>query len=245
MSDLSFFDSVYVINLDSRKDRLETVMPHLHEYGFKNVIRVPAISPDMKKITKNMYSEFKHGPDRRESFDLYVKGAIGCLRSHIKVLEHAIANNNRNYLIFEDDVRLQAGSQEQLIKTIDELIKRDWDMFYLGGIHIRDSRKPIENTSALVRVTRTVNAHAYAVNSTFYMTLQDALSQCCAEVDRFYSKYIQPTHNCYCINPDIATQSDSPTSIQTKVLPRKKISRWVHSAIGLITAKKTNHNATR
>jgi len=93
----------YLINLDKRKDKLETVTKELHRVGIKNWIRYPAI--DM--------------PD----------GHRGCTESHMHVLN--MAPNTGTFFVMEDDIKfLQPLSV--LRKAMGQL-PDDWDCLFLGA----------------------------------------------------------------------------------------------------------------
>ena len=231
-NEFSFFDAVFVINMDNRPDRWETVVQTLTAYGFSNVERVSACRPDLSDISEDDVANFNYGPDRTSDFDAYRQGSIGCLQSHRKVLDLAIKRGYKNYLVFEDDVILKENTQEQLNRAIAELSDLDWDMFYLGGRH-RSRRKVTPAGRELKRISCTYTTHAYAVNKGFYGQLSQELSQCKAEIDHFYAEQIHPKYNCFCIGDDIAFQSGSESSIKGGRLPKskaglkQKIQKWL------------------
>lgn len=233
---ISFFDAVFVINMDDRPDRWETVIQTLTAYGFSNVERVSACRPNLSDISEDDVTDFNYGPDRTSDFDAYRQGSIGCLQSHRKVLDLAIKRGYKNYLVFEDDVVLKENTQEQLNRAIAELSDLDWDMFYLGGRH-RSRRKALPTGRELKRILCTYEAHAYAVNSGFYSQLSQELSQCKAEIDHFYAEQIHPKYNCFCIRKDIAFQSGSKSSIgggsisRPKVGLKRKIQKWLSNCV--------------
>ena len=220
---ISFFDAVFVINMDDRPDRWEVVIQMLTAYGFSNVERVSACRPKLSDISEDDVADFNYGPDRTLDFDAYSQGAIGCLQSHRKVLDLAIKKGYKNYLVFEDDVILKENTQEQLNRAIAELSGLDWDMFYLGGKH-RSRRKVTPAGRELKRIFCTYTTHAYAVNKAFYSQLAQELGQCKAEIDHFYAEQIHPKYNCFCIGDDIAFQSGSESSIKGGRLPKSRAS---------------------
>ncbi|PJE79148.1 hypothetical protein CI610_01897 [invertebrate metagenome] len=234
---LNFFRATYVINLDKRTDRWTSIQHQLTTYGFPSVQRVSACRPDISHITTDNYANFHYGSDRWESFEGYLRGAVGCLQSHIKVLETAIQAELDNYLVFEDDTILEANSHSLLgnaLKTLQQ--QPDWDMFYLGGRH-RSRRKPVTVSENLLRIRCTYQTHAYAVNRPFYTILLHALNQCKAEIDHFYAEKIHPKHRVFCCHPAVAIQSDSQSDItQQQPLSEKNSTRqpWLKKLVRLI-----------
>jgi len=77
---MDHIDKVYYINLDHRTDRNEQFLSWIQESSFpeSKVERVSAV----------------HTPGR---------GHIGCILSHLKVLETFLASSHKNCIIFEDD----------------------------------------------------------------------------------------------------------------------------------------------
>jgi GR25 family glycosyltransferase involved in LPS biosynthesis len=57
---------------------------------------------------------------------------LGCVLSHIEVIEKAKAQNLPYVLIFEDDVTFPLNFDYEFQKCLNEL-PEDWDLFYLSG----------------------------------------------------------------------------------------------------------------
>ena len=76
---LNQFESIYVINMDSRPDRLESFMIRMSTIGHDRISRFPAIVPSDEN------------------------GAKGCVMSHVSILKKAREMNLANVLVFEDD----------------------------------------------------------------------------------------------------------------------------------------------
>ena len=62
-------------------------------------------------------------------------GELGCLLSHIYILEDAINNNYENILIFEDDVIFHKNFLNKFYKNYKYLIQNEkkFDIIYLGA----------------------------------------------------------------------------------------------------------------
>ena len=92
MSELTrCFDQIFVINLPSRRDRYEEMCEQLRRVG---------LGWDSPKVT--------HFPAFRPADDGGFRsiGAHGCFRSHLGVIEQAIADGLDSILILEDDCNL-------------------------------------------------------------------------------------------------------------------------------------------
>lgn len=126
-----FFDKIYCINLDERKDRWNECLKNFQKYEIDNYERIDAI-----KVNGNIH------PKR--------KGQLGCALSFCKTFEKALADGHEKILIFEDDFEFPFPKEdlfEKLNRSIIELPK-DWDSFYLGATLVDCyGRFPIEKFS--------------------------------------------------------------------------------------------------
>lgn len=84
-------------------------------------------------------------------------GAWGCYRSHLAVIEQAIAEGIERLLILEDDATFGHAFAERLFALA---VPPDCEMLYLGGEHLKP---PIPATAGLARCVNVNRTHAYAV----------------------------------------------------------------------------------
>ncbi len=138
-----YMDSVYLINLEKRKDRLKNATKMLKERGILNFKRFNAI--DGKKISDNEFKKvlseesYKHIKDnKRKSHDQLTEGAVGCALSHIALWEKLIISNNYEAItIFEDDIYLVENFYD-IVNTVLQN-QNDFDMLLFF------SRCPFDN----------------------------------------------------------------------------------------------------
>ena len=97
-------------------------------------------------------------------------GYIGCVKSHIAVLEMAIAEGWENVLILEDDVAFCRTEEDKarLNKYFATLKNLRWDVAFLGANY--HSVTPLNSVDYLVRARLAWCACAYMVNR-HYMPL--------------------------------------------------------------------------
>ncbi len=137
-------DEAYVINLERRRDRLESFKrnPHLKEFAY--VYRATdgktlQLTPAIARLFSN--NDFK-----------WKKAVMGCALSHFglwqKLANDPVANS---YLIMEDDVKFR-DDWSDIWKKAAPHIPADADVIYLGGI-----LPP--NQAAFPSVIEPVNAH--------------------------------------------------------------------------------------
>jgi len=130
----------YYINLDYRLDRKILVEREFSKLDIE-FIRIPAI--------------------------LHSNGAIGCLQSHIKVLE--TCDQDAEYLwVCEDDVEFLV-SRCELDKSINAFMKSDGDILCLGFNSMKNSKF----SEGFLRTTDNQTASSYLVKRKFRKVLLD------------------------------------------------------------------------
>jgi glycosyl transferase family 25 len=101
----NMFEMSYVINLNSRPDRLKACEESWYKLNFY--------------------------PERFEAIE-NENPALGCYLSHLEILRRA-RDANKNVLIFEDDIEIINFEENLVEKTMDELYYLDWAMWYGAG----------------------------------------------------------------------------------------------------------------
>jgi GR25 family glycosyltransferase involved in LPS biosynthesis len=124
-----YFNKIYCINLDDRKDRWSYVSRHLAGFGLKNrVERFSAVDvrhdPQLQKHEKLINGNFS------------LLAMCGCMLSHRKIIEMAKREHLRNVLVLEDDIEILSANIRQIRRTLFDLSKHDWDVFYLGATYL-------------------------------------------------------------------------------------------------------------
>lgn len=160
-SGIKSIDCIYVINLDERYERWERTQTLCKNNGLF-VNRVSAINGwklDDRTIRKLTIP-----------CPQITRGAIGCLLSHLSILQHALTNDFQTIWVMEDDIDfLQSPHQiRPLLKELSE-IDPDWDLFYTDiRIHWNYVIKPITQknyiTNNLLRVGRRYGTHSLIIS---------------------------------------------------------------------------------
>lgn len=196
-SGIEFFDKIYLINLDSRPDRLEQATRELNSIGITDFIRIPGV------VDPNP--------------------ARGCHLAHAKIF--ALADNyvTGRILIFEDDVEFFPNALETLTKAMHELepnpMSGDWDMLYLG-INM-DQYYAHQVLPHVAYLTGGFSTHAYAVNNQrglFHKLWEINYDPNTVHNDVVYTNEIMPNYKCYVTIPLAAGQRDSYSDVQGKVM---------------------------
>lgn len=110
-------DKIYLINLDSRPDRLQTFIEH----SSIPFTRISAINGKTLNMSEPLYNLCK------KNLFQWKKSVIACALSHISVWNKIVKDNATYTLILEDDMRFKPDWH---IKDIPE----DADLLYLGGV---------------------------------------------------------------------------------------------------------------
>mgnify|MGYP003388944313 CR=1 FL=1 len=135
-------DHSYYINLEHRNDRKEETLNELSKFGIHNPIRLDAIKDNV--------------------------GAIGCTKSHLKILKEARKNNYPYITIFEDDVEFLNPNEtnQKLNNIINSNI--EWDVILLGGNNYEPYHRINEDC---IRVENCQTTTSYIVKKDYYDTL--------------------------------------------------------------------------
>lgn len=182
-----YFDKIYYINLEKRKDRNQECIEELKKY---NIIAERFNAVDGSSVTKSNWS---HG-----------LGAIGCLQSHLEIIKNAKENKYNNILILEDDVIF--NNIEENFKKYYKQVPENWDMLYFSGNHNQHEGNQLNMvTDNIIKCYITYTTHSYAVKSSIYDIIINQLSNSVNPVDVEYTK-IQKYFNCYAFYPGISSQ---------------------------------------
>ena len=117
---LELIVDTYVINLDTRPDRLKSF---IKESNVETFIRIPAVNGKTLTMNKMIYDCFKHNTFH------WKKSVIGCSLSHIRIWSTIVQNSGKYTMILEDDVRFHSSNRSYM-----KDIPNDADILYLGGV---------------------------------------------------------------------------------------------------------------
>ena len=142
------FDRTVVISLPERGDRRARLMANMRECGLaehRDILWQDAVNGRLCRIP----DWWAQGP-----------GAWGCRLSHLEALVAAQRDGVERLLIIEDDACFHHRAAEWL-NLLMPLLPADWDMFFLGGQHMKEPRPTRD--PRLLRGTGITRTHAYAV----------------------------------------------------------------------------------
>ena len=148
------FERVVVLNLPFRTDRRERLERHLQEMEIADPAKVRwerAVCGDWLKPS----AWWGAGG-----------GAWGCLFSHVRVVQDAVADKIEAYCVLEDDVVFHERSAEWLALFVGDL-PSDWAQIYLGGQH-RGAIEQVPGHPFVVRPLSVNRTHCFGLRSSHF-----------------------------------------------------------------------------
>jgi len=189
-----FVDKIVYINLEERKDRKEQIEHQLRFINKDKIIRFNAIKQK--------------------------RGAVGCYKSHIAVLEMAIENNWENCLILEDDMIWRNFDANYPI--LEKLTKNNFDVIILGGIDINYDKDTL-------RCYHAVTTTAYLINKSYYFKLLENFKKGCElkieynvqqyNMDEYWNNLIKED-NWYVVVPNLCIQKSDFSNIDNQYVDK-------------------------
>jgi hypothetical protein len=206
---LSDFE-IFYLNLHRRPERRQAIEQQLRRLGlYQQAHYVEAVDgqtlPDSPELNERI-RRFKTMARSRER----ILGRIGCLESHLAILQEAVRLGLDRILIIEDDC--------VFLPEIDH----NWSfhpppeakMIYFGGLFWKQQPEPSIQTGEWVHINRKhlklATTICYAIIGKenireIYQTLTQARP---SAIDLLYINHIQNQGHCYVINPVVCLQSN-------------------------------------
>ncbi len=194
-----YFDKVFLINLDKRKDRLDRCNDIFEQNNVKDLVeRFPGIVP-------NPSDNIPYTKDTEKiKVPLY-----GCLLSHINIIKRAKAEGLKSVLVLEDDVDFI--NIDYIDRSVEQLKNKEWSLFYLGANTHVPLNKEDENLLVLKKGFAT---HAVAYHESFYdYFIQNFEERNIQIIDVWLSDYGQENFKSYCTFPITAVQVSNHSDI--------------------------------
>jgi GR25 family glycosyltransferase involved in LPS biosynthesis/GTP:adenosylcobinamide-phosphate guanylyltransferase len=210
-----YFDKIYVLNLDRRMDRFESIKNKLEKLEIE-FERFSAIDGNNISDGEYDFSNFKQGKGMLEN-----KYALACLKSHFKIIKDAKENNYKRILIFEDDVLISKNIKVHIQKIRN--IKK-WKLIYLGSSQYDWNLDFIED---FYLSRKSLGTFAYAIDMSIY---DDILNlEISKSVDNLLSD-IQYTYygECFTFYPNVCISDVTESDIRNSRLqkPHNEKMRW-------------------
>jgi glycosyl transferase family 25 len=197
-----YFDRVYCVNLERRKDRLDNFIKQVEKYNLGEFERFKAF--DGKEIDMSKYNT------------TLKPGELGLILSNLEIIKIAKEQNLKNILIIEDDCEF---TDEVLkIQEYFELLPNNWDMLYMGGNHNTHMgiNPPQKINEKITKLHNTYSTHFVGLKKTVFDHIEIILNNQKEPLDVTYTK-LQKIFNAYSFYPAIAKQIVDFSDIQNYI----------------------------
>ena len=224
------FSRAYVINLNSRPDRWQSMSARLDIMGV-SAERFPAVSiedlvVDPPSDALRAFLLRVDGDSAR--FEHKLGATWACMRSHLAVIAKAKLLGWPEVLILEDDCEFESYAPAVLARVQEQLQGLNWDILYLGGTFKKGGK--IERvTGNLSSVTRVRLAHAYVVKSSIYDRILQQAGRSGLPIDWYYSEELLPQVNAFMVRPMLVSQQLMDMSDIEQVVrkPKFRTRQWL------------------
>jgi GR25 family glycosyltransferase involved in LPS biosynthesis len=227
IGDLFNYEVMYGIHAEDEKYKEE--FDKFHEQFLENPKFEPDCYikryPDLKKAgintrpkARNHYNKFGKHELRTGDPDCEItrKGQLGCLKSHIHMIQDAKEKKYNSILILEDDVKLHINFTKEFEK-IQQLIKEEpnWNIIYLGAQQHAWNTVKIDKNKIYYEANQTMGTCAYMINSNFYDTILELCNKLRKPIDVYLADLQANKKNkIFVIFPNIMVADLESSSIQ-------------------------------
>jgi len=188
----SYFQHIFCINLDRRKDRWRMCQEEFQKHKIYDVKRISAVDGrDIKKDTSE-----KH------------KARMGCSLSHANVLEEMIKQKWNTILVLEDDITFVDNFSEVFSESVSLI--PEFDMLYFGGV---DRKHPEKINGTISKVTCTATTGSYAISLPFAEKILPEIKKLNKPIDDLYIEH-QKKIRCYIFKPHLIKQRPDYSDIE-------------------------------
>jgi len=199
-----YFDKIFCINLDERKDRWERCQEIFIQHNL-DVQRMPGVY-GASGWNSNNY------PHPKKAFE----GVAGGTQAHLNVLDFSFRNEIQKVLILEDDVEFVENFID-LFDSLSDFIPDYWEILYLGGMYRPRGMKVYRVNDHIARVQDMMSTHAYAVKypltGLIYGDVVSTYPVLLDSMDGYLTKF-QKIHEAYAFTTPMAWQRADHSSIQ-------------------------------
>lgn len=188
---MSYWDKVFCINLDRRKDRWDQCLLNFEKYG----IHAERFSGHDNVVV-----------DGRKS------GNAGCTASHRGVLEIIAHNQWNRVLVLEDDFICVHQPEEfhNLWDTMIREVPENWDLLYLGGHYSCPPKRRI--SPHVIQFNRMFTTSSYGIRGNVAKLMAPNIYGD-QSIDSLFSSFAE-NMNAYIFQPRLMVQAPSFSDIQ-------------------------------
>lgn len=193
-----YFDKIYLINLDRRKDRLESSQKEFDRID-STFTRFPAIDGALLDIKIET-------PDNIR----WNKAAYALVKTTINLLDDAIENKYNRILIFEDDIEFNPIFDITVEKYLNTLPNK-YDLAFLGITH---TASPTLFNPYWEKIRSCVSCHAYSISKHMFKPYKTLLENFDKPIDYYTNIIIGSRLNSYSTIKKLVYQKNGISDIE-------------------------------
>ncbi len=193
---------LFVINLRSRKDRLQSFKEECNKIGIEeeDIIIYNAIRPSIEQAFNCSFMDLNQCWECKRRDIQYFIGASGCKMSHYNSLKKFLDESDKKYLMLcEDDAFFEEDTIQRIYQSIQSLdnVDEEWDILYVGThlLHKEDAEWVNE---FLLRVKHGLTTTAQIFPRRKILEIIEKIEQSKKEIDNTYSELLDRK---YCVYP--------------------------------------------
>ena len=225
-----YFDKIFVLNLDHRKDRLSMTEKRLKFAG----IEFEKFSAVDGESIKGIHRVFASYNSRFVNANY-----LACAASHLGIYNSAIEQGFERILILEDDCRVHRDAVSIFNSKISSI--PDWDLLYLGYIPLSDdlslwNYRVLNDRYISEGVFKAKNLwglYSYGISKHMMLKMLEIYDKGFPmEIDRFFVESIQQNDRCFGISPQLFCaedgMSDNSKNYETGMMEKSIDSRYAN-----------------
>jgi hypothetical protein len=202
----SYFDKIYILNLERRNDRWVKIKERLSKCGINNYIRYLAVDGKLKYF-QDKYNNYLKLPFNE--YDIKFKrkaipssGSYAILMSMYSLFTDAYKKKYNRILVLQDDIIMHKNFQYEF-ETKMQNIPNNWKLLYLGG-NQREWNN-IKTNKYYYIPNKTDGAFAVAYDKSIFKPMLKEIKLMKAPFDSGTLQTIQEKYNkdCYVLYPNL------------------------------------------
>ena len=228
-----FAERIYIISLTRCVNRRELCIKQLESlkiehYEFIDAVDTTSLSGSKYNV---LYEEVTANMDENFIKHNFQRGAMGCLLSHLKVVELAKSRNQKRILILEDDFLL-INNFYMNFNDHAKSLPEDWDFVYLGkkqwrpvNTYLTVQQPTPVNDYFYIPTTETFASHAWLIKDTMYNALIQEYNKIDSPVDLCVMR-LYGNHNFYACYKDLVITLFDSDIREGNVIESEEADKW-------------------
>ena len=207
-----YFDKIYCINLDRRKDKWNVVNKRFIQSKI-NIERFSAIDGDDIPI------------DMIKKHSKLNKNEIGCMLSHYAIIKDAESKKYKRILILEDDVIFFKDFNKTFFEQIEGI--KDWKLLYLGAS--QHFWKHLEYGKSFYYSKDDLGTFAIAIDQSMYSKILETAPIKNMAIDKKLTVLQDENYkDCYTLYPNLIISDVNISDIRNSqnLTKHSKITKW-------------------